>query len=159
MRVYRICKREYAKDLSGEGARKVGGRWNSKGIPMLYTSSSVALATLEILVHLQLNIMPKNLVTVEIEFPDNLKIKTVKLKDLDKAWNQYPAGGICSSTGDAWSLSQSTPLLRVPSAIIQSKNEFNILANPLHPTSGLTKVVKVSEYSIDQRLIKNSKVD
>ncbi len=47
MRVYRISKIQYHHHLSGEGARLAGGRWNSKGISIVYTSSSIAPATLE----------------------------------------------------------------------------------------------------------------
>ena len=49
MVVFRIARKEYIQDLSGRGAELFGGRWNEKGIPALYTSSSLSLAALEIL--------------------------------------------------------------------------------------------------------------
>ena len=58
MIVFRLSKATYALDLSGKGAEKTGGRWNSKGIPMVYTSSSRALCTAEIAVHLPLGLVP-----------------------------------------------------------------------------------------------------
>ena len=39
--------------FDGEGARLYGGRWNSPGRPAVYTSGSLALAALEVLVHLK----------------------------------------------------------------------------------------------------------
>ena len=55
MRVYRLVKARFGQvafDGAGAGAKTYGGRWNSPGVAMLYTSDSVALATLELLVHL-----------------------------------------------------------------------------------------------------------
>ncbi|MBK7637232.1 MAG: RES family NAD+ phosphorylase [Saprospiraceae bacterium] len=51
MEVYRICRSKYSNDLSGEGAKLYGGRWNRPGIAALYTSESRALALLELIVH------------------------------------------------------------------------------------------------------------
>lgn len=42
-----------AGDLSGEGARRAGGRWNERGIRALYAGSSTSLALLEILAHVE----------------------------------------------------------------------------------------------------------
>ena len=43
MRIWRLCRRPFA-DLSGDGARLYGGRWNSPGRPMVYAAESAALA-------------------------------------------------------------------------------------------------------------------
>jgi RES domain-containing protein len=45
--VWRICRRPFA-DLSGEGARLYGGRWNAPGRPLIYAAESAALAVLEV---------------------------------------------------------------------------------------------------------------
>ena len=37
--------------FSGEGARLAGGRWNARGIPMVYLASSLSLAALDRLAH------------------------------------------------------------------------------------------------------------
>lgn len=71
MKVYRLTKRKYANDLTGQGAKVVGGRWNSKGNSILYTASSVSLALLEVLVHLPVY-SNLDFVIVEIEIPDDL---------------------------------------------------------------------------------------
>ena len=52
MRVFRIAKKQYLKDLSGEGSRLFGGRWNKKGMAMLYFSDSLSTSLLEVLVHM-----------------------------------------------------------------------------------------------------------
>ncbi|MBK8348315.1 MAG: RES family NAD+ phosphorylase [Saprospiraceae bacterium] len=51
MEVYRITREKYAADLTGEGARLYGGRWNRPGVAALYTSEARSLAILELLVH------------------------------------------------------------------------------------------------------------
>ena len=71
MIVFRLSKSRFSKDLSGRGAELAGGRWNSKGLPMLYTSSSRALCTAEIAVHSPLGIVPMDYEIIEIEIPDS----------------------------------------------------------------------------------------
>ena len=61
-----------ADDLSGEGARLTGGRWNSPGMALLYTSSTIALAVLETVVHLSSGGLPLNRYLIRIDIPDNL---------------------------------------------------------------------------------------
>ena len=39
-------------DLSGNGSARHPGRWNSQGRPLVYSSSSIALACLETVVYL-----------------------------------------------------------------------------------------------------------
>ena len=70
MIVFRLSKAQFANDLSGKGAELVGGRWNSRGNAMLYTSQSIALCVTEIAVHVPLGILPKDYQLVHIEVPD-----------------------------------------------------------------------------------------
>ncbi len=62
---FRVVRREYA-DLSGEGARLYGGRFNPPGIPAVYASQSIALAVLEILVHVDKSEVPNDYVVMAI---------------------------------------------------------------------------------------------
>ena len=70
---YRVCRRIYAR-LDGEGARKVGGRWNSPGRAVVYMAQSVALAVLENLVHMSRRDYPTGYVIVEARVPDHILI-------------------------------------------------------------------------------------
>jgi RES domain-containing protein len=54
--------------LSGEGARRVGGRFNPPGIAAVYTSESIALGVLEVLVHLDRSELPSDYVVIAISF-------------------------------------------------------------------------------------------
>jgi hypothetical protein len=49
--VARVCKAKNSL-FDGEGARRVGGRWNHPGTAVVYTADHAALAVLEVLAHL-----------------------------------------------------------------------------------------------------------
>ena len=85
MRVYRIGWTKYSWNLSGEGARLHGGRWNHKGTPLLYTSESRALALLELTGNVNMDDIPRALSITVIEIPDSL-IKTVTMAALPGDW-------------------------------------------------------------------------
>ena len=89
MRFWRICRRRYvAKAASGEGARLYGGRWNSRGVRVVYASTSLALAAVETFVNLEPNLRPKDLVSIEGDIPDALEIARVDLKALPANWHK-----------------------------------------------------------------------
>src|ERR1039458_10669680 len=70
MRIWRICKARYADEaFLGHGARRFGGRWNSPGVPMVYASPSLALAAIELFVHLEPNLQPDDLVSISATLP------------------------------------------------------------------------------------------
>ncbi len=52
MTVYRFTHKKFAGELSGTGARLVGGRWNPVGVSVVYTSESISLALLEVLANI-----------------------------------------------------------------------------------------------------------
>ena len=90
MIVFRLCKGKYKNDLSGKGAEKSGGRWNSRGSAVIYTCESRALCTAEIAVHTPLGIVPNDYLLLTIEIPDNISIIELKVKDLPKNWRTFP---------------------------------------------------------------------
>lgn len=148
MILYRITSKAYARDLSGTGAMFHGGRWNPKGIRMLYTSQSLSLATLEVVVNLSGNKITNNLYCVELEFPDELPIDTIK--KLPENWNAYPYIGKTVDIGKAFIQSEKL-CLKVPSAIIPS--EYNYLINPLHDDFIKVKFLDARPFILDKRLV------
>jgi RES domain-containing protein len=86
MIVCRLCKSAWKKDLSGRGAELTGGRWNSKGVAVLYTSSSRALCMAEIAVHTPLGCLPVDYFMVEIEIPSDAIIKEISEDELPENW-------------------------------------------------------------------------
>ncbi|MEO1340710.1 MAG: RES family NAD+ phosphorylase [Cyanobacteria bacterium J06635_13] len=150
--LYRIRKAKRIDDLSGEGARLYGGRWNIKGTPVLYTSDSTALATLETLVHTPLNLMPKNLSIVTLELADNLDLLKINREELPKKWWIDPAPLELAQIGQAWVKKQSSVALVVPSSVTPTGEGRNYILNPRHPDFTKVKIVKVSAYNYDERL-------
>jgi RES domain-containing protein len=143
-----------AEDLSGIGAKNSGGRWNSTGVAMVYTSQTRALACLETVVHLNAGGLPLNRYLVEVTIPDALwtNARRTVVSGLPVGWDAQPAGRDSIQFGDSWITTGSSALLVVPSVIVPE--EFNVLINPLHPDSGLITAAKVRKWPYDPRLTK-----
>ena len=153
MIVYRLARKKYMHDLSGKGAEFGGGRWNTKGKAMLYTSGSQALCLVEVLVHLQNDMIPKDYFIVEIDIPDKLKVKTISQKNLVENWKDFPWQNQTQYIGDDFLNEQKFLILKVPSAIVE--DEFNFLINPHHPDFSKIKIVTSHYFSFDNRLFIN----
>ncbi len=147
MIVYRLSKKIYANDVSGKGAEIAGGRWNSKGVAMLYTGQSIALCVAEIAVHIPLGILPVDYCLVHIEIPED---SIVEVKRMPSNWNVFPHPDDTQKLGDKFIADRKKLVLKVPSAAVQG--EFNFLINPRHPDFGKVKVKKVEKFNFDERL-------
>lgn len=153
--LWRIAKHtaEYAADdMSGQGAKIAGGRWNRKGTAMVYTATSIALATLETLAQTGNTITIRNAFLVEVVVPSSVwKSREVRaVSSLPIAWRAQPAGSVTLDIGDTWLASGSSPLLMVPSVIVPE--EFNVLINPAHPAANKIGARTVRQYVYDPRL-------
>jgi RES domain-containing protein len=149
MIVYRIGKSRFSRDLSGEGARLFGGRWNTILTPCVYTSESRALALLEYTVNVNIEDIPRGLNITSIEIPDE-GILEASQKDLPGNWTKVPAPSSTKEFGTRFLKSQIKPVLKIPSTIII--NEFNYILNPLHPDSKSFKIVSVEDFIYDVRI-------
>lgn len=151
MFVYRIVKdRSRSRDLSGTGAFKSGGRWNSKGTFMLYTSESSSLALLEVLVHFDKLLMPPQLMLTKIEVEDSAPVYKVPDNIYPSNWEKV--GLIANQKlGDKWMKEQKYLAVKIRSAV--NPEEYNYLLNPLFPELGkLVKVVSITGLKVDSRL-------
>ena len=140
-----------AHDTSGKGAERSGGRWNRVGTPMVYSSTSRALACLETVVHLTDVPLPLNRYLVKITIPTAVW-KVAKVVDPAKlvGWDAEPAGSASLDWGTRWVGSKVTLLARVPSVIVPE--EWNVLINPAHPEIPTVEAVKVRKWWYDTRL-------
>lgn len=147
MLVYHLGITLFAKQLTGEGAKLYGGRWNPKGVPCLYACESKALCALEYAANVLLEDMPGDLSFSAYEIPDDSWISFLP-KDLPTNWQEIP---LPKSTQD-WGAKhlQDTLALRVPSVIIPS--EFNFVINPLHTDFKKVRLKGVESFSFDRRI-------
>ncbi len=150
MVVYRIAKTEYIEDLAGTGARLFGGRWNHKGVGMIYTSETRALAILEYLVHVPLAMVPADLSIASLEVPDQIAVRDISTADLPANWRTYPAPLELADLGTHWVLTNDSLLLRVPSAVVD--HEYNILINPFYPDMKRVTIGRIENFRLDERL-------
>ena len=148
---WRIVKERHAGSaFSGEGAARSGGRWNSRGVRLVYASSSRALAALENLVHLNPPVLFRY-VAIPIDF-NGIAIERLPIAELPPDWRDHPAPDAVRQVGDAWIRSGRTAVLEVPSAIVPG--EWNCLLNPVHADFTRIRTGPSEEFSFDPRLFR-----
>jgi RES domain-containing protein len=131
MRTWRVVKESFIKSaFTGEGTRLAGGRWNPKGIPVVYTASSLALAALEIRVHADEDLLPTDMAYFAVDIPDALSNEQVALNNLPSDWRAYPPPESLQDFGATGFARHTRAVLAVASAVIPEEN--NLLLNPLH---------------------------
>ena len=146
MDVYRIHDRRFHA-LSGFGAGVRGGRWNPRGIPVVYTSPAYEGTLLEILAHVEASPIPRGHVASRIDLPVGCEVL-----DLDE--DDYPDWSDRTASRDIgrdWVESRRSLALRVPSHVAQPWGR-NVLLNPRHPDFGRVRVVEVVDVGWDPRL-------
>lgn len=151
MELYRISRKKYIRDLSGEGARLYGGRWNHKGVPVLYTSQYESLAALEILVHTPMMDIPDDLQVAVFTIPDDLIIDFLYRGQLQANWRIYPAPTYLADLGSEWTASNTSLAMKVPSVLI--KSEWNLLVNPNHEAMDRLEISEIRDFTFDSRII------
>jgi RES domain-containing protein len=150
MRVFRLCRSKFAADLSGKGAEIAGGRWNSKGTTMLYTSQSMALCTVEIAIHTPLGNIPDDYTLVTLEIPDDLQIEELTTDDLPDDWRTLPHPNSTQLLVDGFISAGKNAILKVPSAAVP--DECNFLVNPSHPDSKRILIKSTEPFEFDSCL-------
>jgi len=147
MNVYRITTEKWADKLSGSG---YPARWNSKGVYVIYTASSRALACLENLVHRSGEGLNNQFKIVEITIPDLVSIQNITADELPSDWHKTLNYPVCRKIGDRWIEQGNSLLLKVPSAII--REETNVLINPHHPEFNEVTIAGIRDFRFDERL-------
>jgi RES domain-containing protein len=152
MRIWRICRARYAAEaFSGHGARRFGGRWNTPGVPMVYASTSLALAAIELFVHLEPNLQPDDLVAIAAMLPEAEPAQRLEPASLPPDWwtdNFEPLRAI----GDKWIREKTSLAMEVPSAALRM--EWNVLVNPLHPAITELKIEPTQPFHFDARMFR-----
>jgi RES domain-containing protein len=142
-----------ANDLSGKGAEVTGGRWNRKGLPVVYAAGTASLAALETIVHFAAAGLPLNRFLVRIDLPDDLweARRVAPGSSLEVGWNAVPPGKVSLDVGDAWLKDPAGPLvLEVPSVVVPE--ESNVLLNARHAEMKRVNATKLRLWHYDGRL-------
>ncbi len=142
--------------FDGEGPRRYGGRWSSPGRRVVYVSESLALAVLEVLVHVQDAAILPAYSTIRVTFDDALVI-AVNPSSLPKNWRQSPPPPEAQAIGDAWVDAGSSAILELPSAVVE--REHNYLINPAHKDFNRVAIGPAVPYEFDRRLLKRLRAE
>ena len=146
MRLWRISR---YRGLSGVGGTLADSRWHHAPRHVLYAAEHPALAALEVLAHLQIDLaqMPTTLRLFAIDIKPRTSISLVPT--LPTGWQaNIPT---TQSLGEAWLNTSRSLLMKVPSAILP--HAFNYLINPKHKQAA-THLLEVDcgPFWIDPRL-------
>jgi RES domain-containing protein len=148
---WRIVAAKYkSKAFTGDGARLFGGRWNNKGVAVIYTAGSLALASIELVVHLPSPKLLETFVRIPVRFDPSL-VQDLPAADLPREWQSRPISPKTKAIGDAWVRQQRCAVLKVPSIVVPE--EHNYLINPAHPDFDKIEVGRPVIYHFDPRLV------
>ena len=115
---------------------------------MVYTAQSLALATLELSVHITGGRV--KYVAIQFELPDRY-VDSLELGGLKKSWATSEAA--TQRIGEAWLESKRSVALAVPSALVDPRSgERNVVINPLHPKISAMRELQRFEVVLDERL-------
>lgn len=151
MIVYRLVKNVFATDLSGEGPRLFGGRWNHKDIPCVYTAENRSLAILEYSVNITEDDIPRALSMVSIQVPEK-NILEIHRNELPGDWHLSPVPLSTRDFGTNLLESLKAAVIKIPSAVIPE--EYNYILNPKHPDAALFKILEIRDFVYDIRIKK-----
>ena len=147
---WRIIKVQHAATaFSGRGAADYGGRWNSRGVAVVYASQTKSLDVLESLVHLNPPVR-FHYVGFHLEFPETF-LERYPLARLPTDWQTEPPPPSTKQIGDHWVRLARTAVLALPSVIIPS--ETNYLLNPAHPDFSKIVIRPPEPFAFDPRLL------
>lgn len=148
MIIYRLAVEQFADDLSGTGAKLMGGRWNMPGMPVLYTTENISLAALEILVNAGRHYIPPTYRLLKLLVPDAVEYSSISKDKLKKQWKddfEYTQW-----MGSEFLKQNKNLLMKVPSAVVDE--EHNFLFNPGHSDFKKLKIIAASHFHFDKRL-------
>lgn len=135
MRLWRVSP---GREFHSESSRKYGARWNKPGTDVIYAAATLALATLEFLVHVDRSRAPGEVMAHFVDVPDDVRIEDVKPASLPEHWDRHPGPEELQELGSAWAEARTTLLLALPPAVLRVDRELipaerNFLVNPAHP--------------------------
>ena len=148
MIVYRLAISAYKNDLSGNGAKLYGGRWNPAGIAVLYCTENISLAVLEILIRTGKDTIPRNYFLMKLNIPNTLKIISLNKSHFNADWKEDTT--YTQWLGSEFIKNSQAAVLKIPSAIVDE--EHNFICNPAHNDFQKIKITASKKFEFDKRL-------
>ena len=146
---WRLIKTRYVDSAwDGEAARRAGGRWNSPGTAVVYTSATLALALVEVLVHLRSDVLP-TFTAIPVEFEASM-VAALTRPELPRDWKATPPPSSTMVLGDRWVESGRSVALKVPSVVVPT--EHNYVLNPAHTDFRRLRIGTPTAFPFDERL-------
>jgi RES domain-containing protein len=154
---WRLTPSAFAHALDGEGASLAGGRWNSRSVPALYTSSQLSLCVLEVLVnipgHLRDHLTAFE--AVRLSIPDDAGTTEIGIREFEAMLASADPLQACRLAGDDWIAKGRDLILAAPSVIVPE--ELNLMLNPAHPRMGEVAIIASRRFHFDARLFAASR--
>jgi RES domain-containing protein len=155
--LWRLAPRTFAHVLDGEGSRIAGGRWNSPGRQVLYTSAHLSLSVLEVYVHIApaLRDDVPEFEAVCIDVPDDAGVTNVSNEQFERLMASRDPLAACQSAGDGWISRGIDLVLRAPSVLVPE--DLNLMLNPAHPRMREVAIRSSRRFRFDPRLSKTGR--
>ena len=151
MELYRITQEQFSEDLSGNGSRLFGGRWNSEGFFAIYTSVTRSMALLETLAHTPAKMLDsKNYQLITLAVPDIIVPEEILLSSLPHSWDAPDTRSFTKRIGDKFLTDEISLLLSVPCVLMPE--EINYVLNPQHKDMRKVKIVHKRRIYFDKRI-------
>jgi RES domain-containing protein len=154
VRVWRVVLAGH-EAFDGEGTRRFESRWIPTGLPAIYTSATLSLATLELFVHTDPDLAPVELLAISADIPDDLFVHEIAMSDLPRTWREIPAPAELQELGRSWIVERKTAVLSVPSVVVPT--ERNYVLNPAHGGFRRIQTGEAHDFSFDPRMWKAQK--
>lgn len=135
---------------SGEGAARVGGRWNSRGVRAVYCSLDAATAILEVAVHKGFAVLdtePHVLTALAIEDP--ARVHVVEPRSVPNRNWLVPGTPSAGQQAFGDSMLVRHAFVAIPSVV--SRHSWNLLISP-QQADGLYRVALKELFALDPRL-------
>ena len=145
-----VVQSEASTAFSGEGARRYGGRWNSRNVRVIYASEHQSTAALEVFVHNKPFNPNEKYKAFRLEWPDSLT-ERVPAEKLPANWRAFPSPVGIKEIGDRWVQERRSAVLAVPSVI--SPADTNFLLNPEHRDFKRIRIAPPIDFEFDSRLL------
>ena len=150
---WRLIKaRHVAIAFDGEGARLEGGRWNPKGVPVVYLSDHPALAALETFVHLKNAATKIEFMMFRVEIPAEVSVLELTVATLPASWRDEPPTLETMAVGERWVREGKSAILKIPSVLVPAAANF--VLNPRHPEAAKVRTDQGEKFSFDPRMWK-----